>query len=66
VCPNVLNDRPGPGAAQVIGERVHLIEGGPDRQAAQEFFRVQLVKVEGQLRDANPPRLPGGGAELER
>lgn len=42
------------GAPEVIGESVHLVQGGLDAEAAQEVFRVQLVEVKAQFSDPVP------------
>ena len=53
------------GAPEVVGERVHLVQRGPEAEAAQEVLRVQLVEVKGQLGDPVPLRLPEARQDLK-
>lgn len=51
---NSLEDVFHPGASEVVGDRVHLVQSGLHGTAAQEVFRVHLVEVEGQLGEPAP------------
>lgn len=55
-----------PGASEVAGQRVHLVQRGPDGEAAQEVFRVQLVEVKGQFGNPVPLRLTEAREDLKR
>lgn len=54
-----------PGASEVIGERVNLIQRGLDGEAAQEVFRVQFVEVKGQFSNPIPLWLTEAGNHLK-
>lgn len=60
-----LEDLFHPGAPQVVGDRVHLVQSGLDGTAAQEVFRVQLVEVKGQLGDPGPLGLTEAREDLK-
>lgn len=51
---NSLEDVFHPGASEVVGDRVHLVQSGLDGTAAQEVFRVHLVEVKGEFSNPVP------------
>lgn len=55
-----------PGASEVVGDRVHLVQSGLDGTAAQEVFRVHLVEVEGQFSEAALLGLTEAREDLQR
>lgn len=63
---NLLEDVFHPGASEVVGDRVHLVQSGLDDTAAQEVFRVHLVEVKGQFSKATPLWLTEAREDLKR